>query len=772
MPFFTAGLLTHMLLSVVLYGDVRSSETLEPLAGSVIEVLGLTRVTVTDAGGHYRIVLPPGPHVVQVSRLGYQTRTIEILVAAETTADSSMRVDISLVPRPLRFQRLAVLGRAPHGLAASAFDGTREIGSRRVIAEDVRADPAIRDADMLQALGTNAVAMTPAAERSPALHVRGGSSDQNLILLDGAPVYSPYHVAGAPAILGPDVIADATLHAGVPPARLGGALSSIVELRTARPDSSRWHLRGESNTFGIRQTVSGPLPGTAGTILASGQRSLAALMRRSGQTATRTDYGSAFVRVAFPLGAGELGIVSLRSADRLEFDAIAQGEGGGGRTTDDRAATGYASAESPRHRFLWSAGTDAVTWRIVQRNVSLSARAWRSTFGSSSVWAADTAVDLGSRLAWGGASGEGEWSVRRVRITAGAGAERIRTRDVARFVTVQGAAIPPLFRDASTIPGFASLQAEWRNDGRWQISGGLRGAGAVGRPFALEPRAQVRFAPTAALAFTGGLSRTSQSIQSLRNEESIVGTIASAGLPHLGGRGAAPAHADQVSISVEATAGAHSTLTLDGYTRRLSNLLLVAPATSQPFATSRFERGSGRASGLLIEFSRDGERLRGSAAYAYTVSSRASPAMRYRPTFVATHGLLSALSYRPQRGTILRASFRWAAGRRASILEGALDWTPSQAGLRSSDLAGTPQSLVGPLAGERLGAFARGDLGIEHNWRAAAFGRASSLTGYLDVSNVLDRVNAVGVTLPDPTRAPVLIPSASRAVTVGLRWAY
>src|SRR5690606_29545000 len=112
-----------------------------------------------------------------------------------------------------------------------------------------------------------------AGEGSSSFFVRGGSADQNLILIDEAPVYDPSHLFGLFSVFNADVIKDSELYKGGIPARFGGRLSSILEVRTKDGNNKEYDVTGGIGTLASRVAVEGPIVKDKSSFIVSARRS-------------------------------------------------------------------------------------------------------------------------------------------------------------------------------------------------------------------------------------------------------------------------------------------------------------------------------------------------------------------------------------------------------------------------------------------------------------------------------------------------------------------
>src|SRR5688500_18162330 len=120
-----------------------------------------------------------------------------------------------------------------------------------------------------------------AGEGTSTFFVRGGSGDQNLILIDEAPVYDPSHLFGLFSVFNADVIKDSEIYRGGIPARFGGRLSSILEVRTKDGNNKGFNVTGGIGSLASRIAVEGPIVKGKSSFIASARRSYADLIMKA-----------------------------------------------------------------------------------------------------------------------------------------------------------------------------------------------------------------------------------------------------------------------------------------------------------------------------------------------------------------------------------------------------------------------------------------------------------------------------------------------------------
>ena len=188
----------------------------QPLIGATIVVKALSLGTSADAQGRFTLALPAGTHVVTYSCLGYEPRTETL-----TLADQPLTRHVQLAAVSVSTAEVVVTARR-----AEANVQSTEMGVTRLAMKTVKLVPALLgEVDVIRTLlllpGVSTV-----GEGAAGFNVRGGGIDQNLVLLDEAPVLNSSHLFGLFSIFNPDAVADLKLVKGGLPAQYGGRLSS------------------------------------------------------------------------------------------------------------------------------------------------------------------------------------------------------------------------------------------------------------------------------------------------------------------------------------------------------------------------------------------------------------------------------------------------------------------------------------------------------------------------------------------------------------------
>ncbi|MDR2131058.1 MAG: TonB-dependent receptor [Odoribacteraceae bacterium] len=245
-------------------GTITNSDTGEGVPGTNITVTGLKQGTVAGPGGHYSIVLPRGKYILAFSCVGYTHQKIAIDLVAEK------KLHVTLVPRVEEIEEVTV--------TAEARELTRpETGIERLPPRAIKRIPALMgEVDVIKAIQL-LPGVQPTSEGSSGFSVRGGSHDQNLVLLDEATLYNASHLMGFFSIFNNDAIQEVALYKGDIPASFGGRLSSLLDIRSKEGNNLKTTTTGGIGLISSRLTVDGPLARERASFLVAGRRSYADL---------------------------------------------------------------------------------------------------------------------------------------------------------------------------------------------------------------------------------------------------------------------------------------------------------------------------------------------------------------------------------------------------------------------------------------------------------------------------------------------------------------
>ncbi len=254
-------------------GGVSDASSGENLVGATVYVAETTLGGFSNSYGFYSLTVPKGRQVIVCSYIGYEGFRKEI------NLDEDMRLNIRLTPGSTELEEVIV-----HAERADRKLSTVEIGVERLDVASITKIPVLLgEKDVLKTLQLMP-GISTISEGSSGFSVRGGSMDQNLILLDEAPVYSASHLMGFFSVFNADAIKDVSVYKGGIPATYGGRAASVVDIQMKDGNNQHFSGSGGIGLISSRLTIEGPIVKDKSSFILSGRRSYADLMARaSGQ---------------------------------------------------------------------------------------------------------------------------------------------------------------------------------------------------------------------------------------------------------------------------------------------------------------------------------------------------------------------------------------------------------------------------------------------------------------------------------------------------------
>lgn len=271
---------------------------------------------VTDLSGNFSIALVELPAKLIVSFIGFEP-SIRVI----TTNDLQKELRFFLKAEALSLEEIIIRGRNPEDNIKGI-----ELGKSSVPIETIKNIPALfGEVDILRSLQLLPGVQT-AGEGTTGLFVRGGSADQNLIQLDGAPVYNPSHFFGFFSVFSPDALSGVEFYKGNIPANLGGRVSSVVDVSLREGNFEQIRGEGGIGSISSRLTVDGPLFSDKSSFIVSGRRTYADAFLRlsSNPDINQNDLYFYDLSGKFTFRAGEKDKISFSSYYGSDFLGISR----------------------------------------------------------------------------------------------------------------------------------------------------------------------------------------------------------------------------------------------------------------------------------------------------------------------------------------------------------------------------------------------------------------------------------------------------------------
>lgn len=590
--------------SVVLKGVVRDGSDRLPHAH--VFILPDSVITQTDVNGKFQTPIRRGSISVQISFTGYKTVFTSFVITRDTTIqvllDHSIRELDEVIVKSDRYRE---------EIFQSTRSGTHVIGQK-----DINSIPVLGgEADLIKTLQLLPGTLR-GVEGSSDLFVRGGAADQNLVLLDQAPIYNTSHLFGFLSVFNPDILNKVEAINGAFPARYGGRLSSILDVQTTSSIADRTHLSGDIGLIASRLYLEQPIVKDKASFWIAGRRTyIDQVMSLVGEELPYYFYDLNGKLILTPTQNDEIQISHYSGEDILDLFRDRNNDGQGFLT---RFSSGNNSQSVQwKHRAGKGWRSEAALFRSKYKyNVT-------NKFDENELLATSDIEDIGAKLLFGKDSlGIRNFSVR-------AGAEYIRHYISPNVVTTAGTITEILKSSESSgkIAHEVSLftEQEWTPATRLRINAGVRvSAGLVANKnyFFPEPRVSVRYAISEKESLKAGYSRMVQYMH--RISSSAVSSPTDIWYPVTDS--IRPQTSHQVSLAWQRMLPAHDlSISVETYYKSMNNLIGYEEGTNlflnTDFASSLIQ-GKGRAYGLEFLLRKESGKFTGWISYTLSWSRR------------------------------------------------------------------------------------------------------------------------------------------------------
>lgn len=245
-------------------GTVKDKLSGESIMGAVIKVDQLSNIVVTsNEYGFFAISLPKGRYDLKISYVGYEEKRIPIIL------NGSLTIPVFLESKNQLMEVVVESKRKDDNLIKA------QMGTETLNMKSISKVPVIfGEKDVLKTIQL-LPGVKSAGEGNSGFYVRGGAADQNLILLDEAPVYNASHLLGFFSTFNSDAIKDATLIKGNGPAQYGGRLSSVLDVKMKEGNNKKYTVNGGIGLISSRLSIEGPIQEDKSSFILSGRRTYA-----------------------------------------------------------------------------------------------------------------------------------------------------------------------------------------------------------------------------------------------------------------------------------------------------------------------------------------------------------------------------------------------------------------------------------------------------------------------------------------------------------------
>lgn len=231
----------------LLSGQIKNVQTGEAIVGALVYIDQPRVGTSADPLGNYSLRLPTGRHELIIQSVGMRTTRRNILLLGDG------RLDIDLTEEVISLKEIVVEAERSENISGV------QMGLQRLDVKTMRKIPSpLGEADVFKIMLT-LPGVQSVGEGTSGINVRGGSADQNLILLDGTTIYNPSHLFGFFSAFNPDVLKNAELRKSGIPAEFGGRLSSILDVNVREGNKRKFQMSGGVSPITGRLTLEAPL---------------------------------------------------------------------------------------------------------------------------------------------------------------------------------------------------------------------------------------------------------------------------------------------------------------------------------------------------------------------------------------------------------------------------------------------------------------------------------------------------------------------------------
>ena len=246
-------------------GNVKDFSDGEDLIGVTIFVKELPGTgAVTNIYGFYSLTLPEGEYTIEYSFIGYKTIPFKVKL------NQNVKKNIELSDNATELEVFEVTAEKEDENIRST-----EVGVSKIDMKEIESIPVLfGERDVMKTLQLMP-GVKSGGEGSAGFFVRGGSADQNLILLDEAPVYNASHLLGFFSVFNSDAIKDVKLYKGSMPAEFGGRLSSVMDIKMKEGNSKELEVSGGIGLISSKLTVEAPIVKDKGSFIVSARRTYA-----------------------------------------------------------------------------------------------------------------------------------------------------------------------------------------------------------------------------------------------------------------------------------------------------------------------------------------------------------------------------------------------------------------------------------------------------------------------------------------------------------------
>lgn len=243
-----------------LRGFVTDSTNSEAIVYANVYIEATQQGVATDTRGYYFIPsIPSGKQLVIISCVGYRTKKIDVTIIDNKITE----LNVELIPTTFQMDDLFIYGQ-------KSAENETNLGLEKIYTREIEILPTGIETDIFRVIQTSPGVSTT-GDITSKYYVRGGGSDQNVVLLNGAPIYYPYHALGTMSVVDPEIINMLEFFKGGFSSQYGGRLSSVLNVVTKDGNKNKFQGGAQASFLSGKLFLQGPIPN--GSFFVTGRKS-------------------------------------------------------------------------------------------------------------------------------------------------------------------------------------------------------------------------------------------------------------------------------------------------------------------------------------------------------------------------------------------------------------------------------------------------------------------------------------------------------------------
>ena len=717
----------------VIRGTLLNAGSGEPVPRASITVAGSgARAIADDAGRFVLRGIRSGSITIRVRALGYRPAEEIVQVPLRGAAE----VTIRLLPAPITLARVRTRAANPD---RDRFEQVPDVGAVSIPGRSLSRLPSVGEADVMRVVQT-LPGVTARNDFSAGYNVRGGESDQNLVLLDGIPIYNPFHVGGLFSTFLDETVSEVKLITGGFPAPYGGRLSSVLDVTSAEEGRQGVHGVASVSLLASSLSLGGALPTGVDSWNVAARRTYAdKVVGAFTDRILPYHFRDVQAHVAHVLPQG--GSIAVTAYDGLdEIDGALTG-------VPDSTTLGRGDLQ-----FTWGNQAAGITMMLplgggalpLGGGMSIPLGDTASFVQRISVTRFTTNLDLGSgsltfgnRVLEGRFSGALAWQRANHTVTTG---YEVSKHAVDYHVLSPATGIRLMDLEQRPLASALFVEDLWQYSDRLLLRNGVRAEHVGGTKwYGISPRVSAKYFLTKDLAVSLAGGQYAQWLHSLRNEDLPIRVfdfwVASDKYVDV-------SRARHAIAGVERWLGANRFVRLESYYKHYARLLEPNEADDPALRGDEFRSVNGQSYGadLYLRQLESGP-FSGWMSYGYSVSTRSRDGTGYFPGQDRRHSLNLVATYRTRGNYIFGSHFNFGSGTPYTPIVGQMVRRIYD-GTRNSWDTGIQRREIEPVGGDRNSVryphYHRLDVSVERRYQV---GRRVAMTPSLQLVNVYDRRN-------------------------------